>query len=642
VLAPEPTESQRFGTAVALQGEWLAIGAPGEPLSINTNDPGRVFVYRQNAGQYELAQVLQPSDGAARDRFGMRLDFAGDQLLVTASRHRPGPSAAPGAIYTYSLSAGTWTPGQKLPTGSGSMVSVDGSLIVSGRSQLTTFHLQDGTWVAQTPAPSDPPVYQIEGLVVLDGQPARIAATGRRPDTLENGAFVYEWTGSGWSAPRLASAADSSGFAPRDVALTAHRLLIGDYNFSPLSMQRRGVARSYLLSGGFASLEQVFSHGGELLGDRFGNAIALQGDWMIAAAEGRDQAAGSGMARDGGSAWILRRQPDGWALHQELSLADTPKLGDVFGRHVDLKGDLAVVASRRFTASSFFGALEVYRRSGDTWNHLCSPAPQGIDVSGETYVGVKTDGEHIVASVGSRLFAWRATNSGCESMGEILPPTGSAWVGPVSNLVEGRLLMRMPLTTPSTTEWAVVDFDGQAWTTTATISGACDTRSGVLASRTRVAFACAPNLLAAGPIEIAQIMVEGPAGWSQTHLLTSPERQLLSARVAWEGDTLLVQLGNRSPMQTVLAFAAPEYAAPLTLTSGDAGCAGSADTVLAAAQGAAVLGCPDFNGSRERRSGRLLAFRRTSEAPAALSYGPGVSIELPANPVLFNDDFESR
>ncbi len=85
--APQVVE---FGASLALQGELLAIGAPASDA-----DLGAVFVYSQiEPDSWELAAILHPPEGL-HPRFGSALSFIEGSLLVGA------PAEGIGRIYVY-------------------------------------------------------------------------------------------------------------------------------------------------------------------------------------------------------------------------------------------------------------------------------------------------------------------------------------------------------------------------------------------------------------------------------------------------------------------------------------------------------------------------------------------------------------
>ncbi|MEL6611434.1 MAG: hypothetical protein AAFQ53_05030 [Bacteroidota bacterium] len=85
---PFPAERTAYGEAVALQGEELIVSAPRRELP-GIDAEGVVFVHRLVGGSWELQQELQPdATSEALTRFGTAVGLEGDTLLVEAGfRH---------------------------------------------------------------------------------------------------------------------------------------------------------------------------------------------------------------------------------------------------------------------------------------------------------------------------------------------------------------------------------------------------------------------------------------------------------------------------------------------------------------------------------------------------------------------------
>jgi hypothetical protein len=83
VTAPVPADAERFGDAVAIDGETLAIGAGGTDVG-GAQDAGSVYLYRIAPGGVEwLAQLRHPTPGSG-DNLGRTLDLDGDALIAGA------------------------------------------------------------------------------------------------------------------------------------------------------------------------------------------------------------------------------------------------------------------------------------------------------------------------------------------------------------------------------------------------------------------------------------------------------------------------------------------------------------------------------------------------------------------------------
>ncbi|MEP7383117.1 MAG: FG-GAP repeat protein, partial [Gemmatimonadota bacterium] len=101
VLVAESRQARAsFGTAIAIAGDLAYVGAPAE-------ENGVVYLFRrQGDGSWRPAGRLPVSDAASGDRFGSAIAVDGDRLAVGA----PGRSSNRGAVFAYTRTAGgEWT-----------------------------------------------------------------------------------------------------------------------------------------------------------------------------------------------------------------------------------------------------------------------------------------------------------------------------------------------------------------------------------------------------------------------------------------------------------------------------------------------------------------------------------------------------
>lgn len=100
-----------FGAALAMSGDTLAVGAPGQ-------GPGAVYVYtRPAAGTWNLQATLTVAGGQVGDRFGTAVALAGDTLLVGAD----GDDQGRGTAYTFNRSGSVWALPTPLLAGDGAV-----------------------------------------------------------------------------------------------------------------------------------------------------------------------------------------------------------------------------------------------------------------------------------------------------------------------------------------------------------------------------------------------------------------------------------------------------------------------------------------------------------------------------------------
>ena len=121
----------RFGIAVALAGDTLAVGAPDK-----ANDgvfQGRVFVYDRAGGAWSLSDVLQAESG--QEYFGGTLAAEPDTLIVT------GLEGAATNVYTYRKLGGAWTKSSTLASKQGEDdIALCGALMVRGGDEFATVY----------------------------------------------------------------------------------------------------------------------------------------------------------------------------------------------------------------------------------------------------------------------------------------------------------------------------------------------------------------------------------------------------------------------------------------------------------------------------------------------------------------------
>ncbi|QDU65404.1 FG-GAP repeat protein [Engelhardtia mirabilis] len=135
-----------FGESVALAGDRALVGAIGTGAGSGSGF-GAVFEFQPQAGVWTQTQVLTPVPSTVTAQtFGAEIAVDADQLLISAP-HSDGPFLDVGAVYTFDLVGGAWTPGELIqaPTPTyaglfGTKLAVDGDTaliddVVFDRSQ---------------------------------------------------------------------------------------------------------------------------------------------------------------------------------------------------------------------------------------------------------------------------------------------------------------------------------------------------------------------------------------------------------------------------------------------------------------------------------------------------------------------------
>jgi hypothetical protein len=143
------------------------------------------------------------------------------------------------------------------------------------------------------------------------------------------------------------------------------------------------------------SLKQKLTANNGAAGDRFGNSVAISGDFAIVGAITADLA-GKG---DPGTAYIFERDETtgNWVLAQQLSDL-TPSNYEYYGTSVAISGDQAVVgAYGGYDAGWMAGAAHIYRRdTNGSWN-LVQTVLASDPVPGENFGNsVAIDGDLVI------------------------------------------------------------------------------------------------------------------------------------------------------------------------------------------------------------------------------------------------------
>lgn len=143
LTASDGATDDRFGFAVALGNNTVAVGAPEDTIGTNDNQ-GSVYVFTRNGATWTEQPKLIAGDGAANDFFGGAVAISGDTLAVGAEGDTIGTNVRQGSAYVYGPSEATWQFRQKLIASDGAaennfgrVVAVSADTLVVGASGAT-------------------------------------------------------------------------------------------------------------------------------------------------------------------------------------------------------------------------------------------------------------------------------------------------------------------------------------------------------------------------------------------------------------------------------------------------------------------------------------------------------------------------
>ena len=227
LVASDGESRDEYGIAVSVDGDVVAIAAWGDDDLAPA--AGAAYVYRYDGTIWTDELKIFASDGKVSDRFGNALSLNGDVLAIGSSLDDDAGNSS-GAVYMYRFDGANWFEEQKLigsETGEGDdfghAVSVDGDALLIGTpleddggsasGAAYVFRWNGASWEEeQKLTASDPAEFDFyASSVSIDGNLAVVS--GHRHDDQETdsgSAYWYEYDGASWVERRKTGASDAS------------------------------------------------------------------------------------------------------------------------------------------------------------------------------------------------------------------------------------------------------------------------------------------------------------------------------------------------------------------------------------------------------------------------------------------------
>ncbi|BAZ32338.1 integrin alpha beta-propeller repeat protein [Cylindrospermum sp. NIES-4074] len=340
IFASNPDWSSQFGWSVDTSGQWLIIGAPlHERASVGDggNDFGAAFIFQlQNDGSWLQTQKLQPSELKAGDRFGTSVAIDGEWAIVGAPYsdvYKPDG----GAAYIFKLENNQWNLKQKLDHSQwnnvsdlfGSSVAIDGEWAIVGAylaeapnagdaGAAYIFHLENGVWNPKEKL--QPPELRVADWfgwsVAIDGEWAIVGAklTDNGGVVDVGSAYIFHLENGAWKQKQKLQYSDFkvADYFGQSVAIDGEWALVGAYYAnSSAGVVDTGAVYAFRLENGVWQQKQKLQPPDLKVGDYFGVSVAINGNRAVVGASGLE---GIHWNNSGG-AYIFQLQNGEW--HQE-------------------------------------------------------------------------------------------------------------------------------------------------------------------------------------------------------------------------------------------------------------------------------------------------------------------------------------
>ena len=308
-LSPQyPQAGENFGIAVAIGPNTIVVGASGRDFGTE-KDVGVVYVFTRQGVEWVQQARIEPVDGAENDFFGTAVALSGDRLIVGADGKDLGPIIAAGKVYTYFRSGEKWIESHSFTAAVpvfyaafGATLAVDNQrLVVGAPSEMGggaayVFYRFGGQW-SQT-AKMDPPddkygdrfgaAVDIDHKTIVVGAPMSDPRVEKTPRINGGAVYVYREKSGAWQhtekiVPENGTYFDHFGHS---VDLDANTLIIGAPDHDYFGLANSGVAYLYKRQDGTWKYQTRVVPSIQGAESQFSASLALNGDQIVISTPG--------------------------------------------------------------------------------------------------------------------------------------------------------------------------------------------------------------------------------------------------------------------------------------------------------------------------------------------------------------------
>ncbi len=365
----------QFGYAVAVSGNTLVVGAPGEDSDADVVDgdqenndslwAGAAYVFVRSGVEWSFQAYLKASNSDFGDYFGYSVAISGDTIVVGAP---------------YEDSSATTVNGDQ----------EDDSVEEAGAAYV--FVREDDTWNQQAYLKPDNTGYHdfFAQSVAISGDTIVVGARREDGEYEDSGAaYVFTREEGNWSQQDYlkASNADEGDLFGYSVAISEDSIVVGAPYENDEGVHYGGAGYVFVRDGStWSEQARIIASNGDP-GDFFGISVDISGDNIVIGAQGEDSNAmdvngdeDNDDANFAGAAYVFIWDEGGWSQQAYLKASNTES-EDRFGHSVALSGNTVVVGAyyedsdaagidgnQADNSASESGAAYVFTRKNDDWS----------------------------------------------------------------------------------------------------------------------------------------------------------------------------------------------------------------------------------------------------------------------------------
>ncbi len=454
-----------FGYAVAISGDTVVIGAPGERSNAtgvngdqsnnSASSSGAAYVFVRSGTTWTQQAYLKASNTGADDYFGWSVGVSGDTVVVGAAYEDSSATGVngdesdnsanvSGAAYVFVRSGTTWIQQAYLKASNAGQWNMFGHAVaVSGNTIVVGAHGEKST-------------------------SSGVNGDQSQTEFIFGAAYVFVRSGTNWAQEAYLKAsntgnADQFGFA---VSVSGNTILVGAYgedsnargvngNQTFNIAEDSGAAYVFVRAGTNWTQQAYLKASNTGVGDSFGWSVGVSSDTVVVGAWGEaSNATGvhgnqrDNSARNSGAAYVFVRNGTTWTQQAYLKASNTG-IDDWFGLSVAVSSDTVVVGAGGWggedsnatgvngnqsdNSAGGSGASYVFVRSGTNWTQQAylkasntGGALPGEDLGDNFGASVAVSGDTVV--VGAYLEDSSATGVGGDQSDNSAGGAGAAYI----------------------------------------------------------------------------------------------------------------------------------------------------------------------------------------------------------------------
>jgi hypothetical protein len=361
IKASTPGIDDFFGSSVALSGDTLVVGAPGEDNALSGVNPaqgndgalnsGAAYVFARVNGTWVQQAYIKASNPEANDAFGASIAISGDTLVIGA----PGEDSMAsgingdqtnntdkesGAVYVFTRANGVWSQQAYVKASTPEAADVFGSSVALHGNTLAVGALAEDSNSAENPF--------------------------NNSATDSGAVYVYARSQNSWMLQAYLKASnpeagDRFGFS---LSLDRDTLAVSAiYEDSNATGVNGNQGNNDLTSSGavyiFTRQSNAWNQQAYIkatnpgIEDQFGYSVSVAGDTLVVGADGEDSAAwginpmpgpADNSAGQSGAAYLFMRDSGVWTTHAYLKASNADQF-DSFGAAVAIAGDTLAIGA---------------------------------------------------------------------------------------------------------------------------------------------------------------------------------------------------------------------------------------------------------------------------------------------------------